>query len=171
MITGISGGSFTALAYGLYGEKLFDITKRRFLKRNVQGELIRLIPEPGPLGLAVLRRPRAFGIRSPTSTILFNGATFDDLQNAGPDRLVVASATDIATASRVVFTAAQFRRPVHGPSAPSACRARPPRRRRRCRSCCRRSPSTTTAAPAATENRRGDSLRRPPSRRARRGVC
>jgi NTE family protein len=23
-ITGVSGGSFTALAYGLYGEKLFD---------------------------------------------------------------------------------------------------------------------------------------------------
>ena len=25
LITGVSGGSFTALAYGLYGEKLFDI--------------------------------------------------------------------------------------------------------------------------------------------------
>ena len=26
VITGVSGGSFTALAYGLYGEKLFDDT-------------------------------------------------------------------------------------------------------------------------------------------------
>ena len=25
IITGVSGGSFTALAYGLYGEKLFDV--------------------------------------------------------------------------------------------------------------------------------------------------
>ena len=40
VITGVSGGSFTALAYGLYGEKLFDDYEQRFLKRNVQGELI-----------------------------------------------------------------------------------------------------------------------------------
>ena len=40
LITGISGGSFTALAYGLYGEKLFDDYEARFLKRNVQGDII-----------------------------------------------------------------------------------------------------------------------------------
>jgi NTE family protein len=39
VITGVSGGSFTALAYGLYGEKLFDEYEARFLKRNVRGEL------------------------------------------------------------------------------------------------------------------------------------
>ena len=37
VITGVSGGSFTALAYGLYGEKLFGQYEARFLKRNVQG--------------------------------------------------------------------------------------------------------------------------------------
>ncbi len=40
VITGVSGGSFTALAYALYGEKLFDEYEQRFLKRNVQGEII-----------------------------------------------------------------------------------------------------------------------------------
>src|SRR6266508_4104917 len=40
VITGVSGGSFTALAYGLYGDKLFDEYEQRFLKRNVQGEII-----------------------------------------------------------------------------------------------------------------------------------
>ena len=39
MITGVSGGSFTALAYGLYGDKLFDDYEKRFLKRDVQGEI------------------------------------------------------------------------------------------------------------------------------------
>ena len=39
-ITAVSGGSFTALAYGMYGEALFDQYERRYLKRNVQGELI-----------------------------------------------------------------------------------------------------------------------------------
>ena len=40
VITGVSGGSFTALAYGLYGDKLFDDYEQRFLKRDVQGELV-----------------------------------------------------------------------------------------------------------------------------------
>ncbi len=40
IITGVSGGSFTALAYGLYGDKLFNDYEQRFLKRNVQGEII-----------------------------------------------------------------------------------------------------------------------------------
>src|SRR6476469_79499 len=40
MITGVSGGSFTALAHGLYGDRLFDEYEKRFLKHNVQGELI-----------------------------------------------------------------------------------------------------------------------------------
>ena len=34
VITGVSGGSFTALAYGLYGEKLFDDYEQRFLKQR-----------------------------------------------------------------------------------------------------------------------------------------
>ena len=47
VITGISGGSFTALAYGLYGEKLFDDYEARLLKRNVQGSLLNLsLPRP-----------------------------------------------------------------------------------------------------------------------------
>ncbi len=39
MITGVSGGSFTALSYALYGERLFSEYERRFLTRNVQGAL------------------------------------------------------------------------------------------------------------------------------------
>jgi NTE family protein len=38
VITGVSGGSFTALAYGLYGDKLFTEYEQRFLKRDVQGD-------------------------------------------------------------------------------------------------------------------------------------
>src|SRR6266568_4598237 len=40
VITGVSGGSFTALAFGLYGDTLFDTYDKRFLKRNVQRDLI-----------------------------------------------------------------------------------------------------------------------------------
>ncbi len=47
IITGVSGGSFTALAYGLYGDKLFDDYEQRFLKRDVQGELVTRALSPG----------------------------------------------------------------------------------------------------------------------------
>jgi len=40
VITSVSGGSFTALACGLYGEKLFAEYEQRFLKRDVEGEII-----------------------------------------------------------------------------------------------------------------------------------
>ena len=47
VITGVSGGSFTALAYGLYGDKLFADYEQRFLKRDVQGEIIARAFNPG----------------------------------------------------------------------------------------------------------------------------
>src|SRR5262249_10550445 len=46
LITGVSGGSFTALAYGLYGDQLFGEYESRFLKRDVQGELTRRTLNP-----------------------------------------------------------------------------------------------------------------------------
>ena len=103
MITGVSGGSFTALAYGLYGDKLFDEYEQRFLKRNVQGEL-----------LARALSPRYWGDLSSTGwgrselaaelydEILFNGATFGDLDR-GDGPFIVASATDISSGGRITF--------------------------------------------------------------------
>ena len=54
IITGVSGGSFTALAYGLYGDKLFDDYEQRFLKRDVQGEIISRTFSPANWGEAVV---------------------------------------------------------------------------------------------------------------------
>ncbi len=54
IITGVSGGSFTALAYGLYGDRLFSEYEQRFLKRDVQGEIVARDPESGQLGQAVV---------------------------------------------------------------------------------------------------------------------
>jgi len=103
MITGVSGGSFTALAYGLYGDKLFADYEQRFLKRDVQGELIAraISPRywPDYIGGTAGRSELAANYYD---EILFNGATFGDLdRGVGP--YIVASATDIATGSRVPF--------------------------------------------------------------------
>ena len=40
IISSVSGGSFTSSYYGLYGDKIFDDYRDRFLYRNVQGELL-----------------------------------------------------------------------------------------------------------------------------------
>src|SRR5213079_142249 len=103
VITGVSGGSFTALAYGLYGDKLFDDYEQRFLKRNVQGEIIARAFSPtywGKLGSTGWGRSELAS--ELYDEVLFNGATFGDL-NRGNGPLILASATDISTGSRFVL--------------------------------------------------------------------
>jgi len=104
VITGVSGGSFTALAYGLYGDKLFDDYEQRFLKRDVQGELIARAFSPANWGnLLSLAWGRSELAADLYDEILFNRATFGDLDR-GNGPLIMASTTDISTGGRVVFT-------------------------------------------------------------------
>ncbi|MDM0073775.1 patatin-like phospholipase family protein [Variovorax sp. J2P1-59] len=108
IITGVSGGSFTALAYGLYGEKLFDDYEQRFLKRDVQGEIISRSLNPGNWGrLSSLGWGRSELASQLYDEVLFNNATFGDL-NRGKGPLILASATDISSGARVVFQQATF---------------------------------------------------------------
>ncbi len=108
VITGVSGGSFTALAYGLYGEKLFDQYQARFLKRNVQGQLTTRVLNPLNWGaLWSTGYERSELAAQLYDEILFNGATFADLYRAGGPAIVV-SATDLASGSRIVFVPQNF---------------------------------------------------------------
>lgn len=103
IITGVSGGSFTALAYGLYGEKLFDEYEARFLKRDVQGEIVSRVLNPLNWGkLSSTAWGRSELAAEFYDEILFNGATFGDL-NRGHGPMILASATDLSTGSRFVF--------------------------------------------------------------------
>src|SRR5437016_232745 len=95
VITGVSGGSFTALAYGLYGDKLFDDYEQRFLKRNVQGEIVARAFSPANWGnLSSTGWGRSELAAELYDEILFNGATFGDLDR-GDGPLILASPTDI----------------------------------------------------------------------------
>jgi NTE family protein len=108
VITGVSGGSFTALAYGLYGDKLFDEYEQRFLKRDVQGEIIARTFSPanwGKLGSTAWGRSELAS--QLYDEILFNGSTFGDLDR-GTGPLILASATDISTGARFVFSQGTF---------------------------------------------------------------
>jgi len=108
VITGVSGGSFTALAYGLYGEKLFTEYEQAFLKRDVQGEIVSRALNPAYWAML---GSKGWG-RSELAAqlydeVLFHGATFGDLdRGAGP--LILASATDISTGARFVFNQRTF---------------------------------------------------------------
>jgi NTE family protein len=108
IITGVSGGSFTALAYGLYGDKLFDDYEKRFLKRDVQGEIVSRTFSPsnwGRLGSTAWGRSELAA--ELYDEILFNGATFGDLDR-GKGPLILASATDLSTGARMVFNQEYF---------------------------------------------------------------
>ena len=108
VITGVSGGSFTALAYGLYGDKLFDDYEKRFLKRDVQGEITSrtLNPIYWP-SLWSSNWGRSELAADYYDEILFNGATFGDLER-GKGPLIVPAATDISTGARLPFTQTAF---------------------------------------------------------------
>jgi NTE family protein len=108
IITGVSGGSFTALAYALYGERLFSEYEQRFLKRDVQGALTSRALNPfnwwkfigGTAGRSELAAEYY-------DEILFEGATYADLLGKQTP-VAVASATDISTGSRLAFYQQDF---------------------------------------------------------------
>ena len=108
LITGVSGGSFTALAYGLYGEQIFHFYDSDFLKRDVQGDLIArtLNPINWP-NLASTGWGRSELAAELYDEILFHGATYADLaKSKGP--MILASATNIASGAGFTFDQGYF---------------------------------------------------------------
>jgi NTE family protein len=108
VITGVSGGSFTALAYGLYGERLFDDYEKRFLKRNVQGEILASVLNPSNWPALWSRTwGRSELAAKLYDKVLFERATFADL-NRGSGPFINVSATDITNGSRIGFNQGLF---------------------------------------------------------------
>lgn len=108
VVTGVSGGSFTALAYRMYGDELFSTYEKNFLKRDVQTELIEEALNPLNWGdLASDGWGRSEMAANLYDRILFKGKTFGDLNKTkGP--FTVVSATDIQTGTRILFTRNTF---------------------------------------------------------------
>ena len=107
-LSGVSGGSFPAAYYGLFGDRVFDEFEERFLRRNIQGAIVRKALLPWNLvGLAtpwLSRSDLAEGIYNKT---VFDEATFQTLTDArGP--VVYINATDLSSGYRFTFTQGQF---------------------------------------------------------------
>ena len=104
VITAVSGGSFTAAYYGLYGNRIFEDYEEVFLRRDVQGELTGQVLNP--LNWARLLSP--YYTRADMATQLYNdtifdGATFGDLAE-GDGPFVIINATEMTLGTRFQFT-------------------------------------------------------------------
>jgi NTE family protein len=108
LIAGVSGGSFTALAFGLRGDRLFDDFEKQFLKRDVEGELMFRVASPANWGaLSSTGWGRSELAADFYDEILFHGATFGDLER-GRGPMIVAAGTDVNSGARFYFTQAMF---------------------------------------------------------------
>ncbi len=110
VISSVSGGSFTAAAYGLSRERVFDGEfERRFLKKNIQSVLLSLILRPmNFLRLPSIVLDRIDLAASYYDDEIFMGATFQDLLRDGRRPFVAVNATNLSTGHRFEFTQDDF---------------------------------------------------------------
>jgi NTE family protein len=104
-ISSVSGGSFTAGYYGLFGERIFQDFESKFLKKNIQGALaVRALFNPidwvklfsGTFGRSDLAAQYY-------DKHIFERGTFGDMAaRTGP--LIVINATDMTSGTRLGFT-------------------------------------------------------------------
>jgi len=108
-ISSVSGGSFTAGYYGLFGDRIFEDFESKFLKKNIQGGLItRVFFNP----LNWFKLPSGIFDRNDLAAEyydkeVFEGGTFGDMAaRKGP--LIFINATDMTYGTRIGFTQEMF---------------------------------------------------------------
>lgn len=99
VISSVSGGSFTAAYFGLYGDQIFKDFERKFLRRDVATELVSAVLSPV---FWFSRQGRSDIAVDFYEQSLFQGATFADLQRHGGP-LVIINATDLGSGVRFSF--------------------------------------------------------------------
>jgi len=98
-ISSVSGGSFTAAYYGLYGDRIFEDYEDAFLRQNVQGALIRRLLNPFSWFSSTGRTEMAVNYYEKT---VFEEATFADMLR--PERpMIVINASDLGQGVRFSF--------------------------------------------------------------------
>lgn len=103
-ISGVSGGSFTAAYYGLFRDRIFEDFESRFLKKDIEGELVRATLF-NPVNWGKLASPyydRSDLAADYYNKHVFDGKTFGDLL-ANKEPLIVINATDMVHGTRISF--------------------------------------------------------------------
>jgi NTE family protein len=110
IITALSGGSFTAAYYALYGDRIFRDFEYRFLRKDWEHELrTRIFRSPHNwLRLWSPYFGRAHIFSELLDEALFDGHTFGDLVSRHQRPLIFLHASDMATLSRFEFNQRQF---------------------------------------------------------------
>ena len=109
VISSVSGGSFTAAYYGLFGDQLFSDFKDKFLYRDIQGKLAQKLFNP----------VNWFRLMSPDfnridlavelyNETIFEQKTYQDLINSGKQPFIAINATNLTTGSQFTFTQPTF---------------------------------------------------------------
>ena len=109
VISTVSGGSFTGAYYALFGQRIFEDYREKFLYRNIQGELVSSLLNPATLvRLASPYFSRADLAAELYDRTIFEGSTFLTLTKRGTRPFLIINATNLYTGSRFEFTGNQF---------------------------------------------------------------
>ncbi len=110
IINAVSGGSFTAAYYALYGDRIFQEFEIRFLRKNWESELrSRIFRSPSNwLRLWSPYFGRAHIFSELLDEALFDGHTFGDLVARHQRPIINLHASDMASLSRFEFNQRQF---------------------------------------------------------------
>jgi NTE family protein len=104
VISSVSGGSFTSAYYGLYGNRLFEDFEARFLRRNIEGALLRSLFNPLQWFSSHDRTETAVSYYKEN---LFGEATFRDLIRKNAP-LILINTSDLASGERFTFSQEYF---------------------------------------------------------------
>lgn len=108
VISSVSGGSYTAAYFGLFGDRIFDRFHEDFLTRDWQGELLGLAARP--TGLAAISSPsfnRSDLVADYLGRTIFEGKRFSELSRDGRP-FVIINASDLNNATTFSFIQPQF---------------------------------------------------------------
>ncbi|WP_117233310.1 patatin-like phospholipase family protein [Vibrio maerlii] len=102
-ISSVSGGSFTAAYYGLYGDKIFSDFEQDFLYHDVSSDLIDNLFNPFQWFSEQGRTEEAINLYNAR---LFKDATFADIREDSP--LIIINASDLGNGVRFSFLQEYF---------------------------------------------------------------
>lgn len=109
IISSVSGGSFTAAYYARWGDRIFSEFESKFLKKDVQNELLLRVLAPwNQIKMASPKFSRSDLAAEYYDDLLFKGATFADLMKQNNRPFLSINATDVASGARFEFTQDEF---------------------------------------------------------------
>jgi NTE family protein len=108
LISSVSGGSFTSAYFGLFGDRIFKDFEKKFLKRRVQTELVRLslLSPRSWIRLAPSLFERSDLAAEYYNQLIFKKKTFGDLRKDAP--FLVINATDLSLGRGFAFSDYHF---------------------------------------------------------------